>query len=968
EIATFRATYTITQADINAGGIENSATGTGTPPADPDGTVNPPLTDVSDAGDDTTETPDINGNTDGDPTNDPTVTTIPTVPELTLTKTAVLNDGGDGVIDENDTITYTFNVENTGNVTIDNITFTDIRTSTVDGTITPDILNPGQTGTATVVYLITQLDLDSGSITNSATVTGDSPSGNDDVTDVSDNGDETNDGPDADMDPTNDPTVTILPSNPSLQVTKRDDVPADGSYDTVGELITYTIEVTNNGNVTLSNVVVMDGNADTISPSTIASIDPNETVTVTATHIITQLDIDLGIVTNVANVVAEAPDTTVINEDSDDPDTAVPDDDTITPINQTSSIELTKAADAPVDGNYDTLGEAITYTIIVTNTGNTTLNNIEVTDNNADAGSITPAAVGTLAPGLSTTVTASHTITQADLDLGTVTNVAQVTSEDPQGDSVTDLLSDDPSTLTPDDPTIVMVNMNPSLLVTKAADTPAFSEIGDVITYTIEITNDGNVNLTNLILTDDNATIISGTPIPDLMPGESTTVIAEHIVTISDIVSGQVVNVAIVDADAPGSVSITETSDDPNNPTDNDADLDGDPDDPTVSLLDTDGDGIPNVDDLDDDNDGITDVEEQNGDPTLDTDGDGIIDSQDLDADGDGVNDVAESGHGMLDLDNDGMLDGPFGLDGIPDIVQEDPDGGTVNYSLLDTDGDGIDDFQDVDDDGDSILTSDENPNPDGDGNPDTGDTQDTDGDGIPDYLDMDDDGDSVDTVYEDYDGNDNPIDQDSDSDGIPDYLDTDDDGDGVDTIFEGPDPDGDGNPNTGDTQNTDCAIDNNCDSIPDYLDIDDDGDTIETADENPDQNGDGNPDDALDTNGDGTPDYLEPNSPIDPDLEDGIQIYSGFSPNGDGMNDVFTISGIENFENTLEIYNRWGVKVFSTSNYGRDDNFFRGISNGRLTIEETDELPTGTYYYVLEYTLDSGELKNRAGYLYINR
>ena len=202
---------------------------------------------------------------------------------------------------------------------------------------------------------------------------------------------------------------------------------------------------------------------------------------------------------------------------------------------------------------------------------------------------------------------------------------------------------------------------------------------------------------------------------------------------------------------------------------------------------------------------------------------------------------------------------------------------------------------------------------------PDT-DLNNTDGEGEPDYRDTDDDGDGVDTVEENYDGDDDPTDTDTDGDGIPDYLDTDDDNDG-----------------------------------------------LLTEDENADPNGDGNPDDAVDTDGNGVPDYLEPNN-TDPDGEDGVTVYTGISPNGDGVNDVFVIQGIQNLENTLEIYNRWGVKVYEATNYGRNDNFFRGISEGRSTIEERDELPVGTYYYVLEYVLPSGERKNRAGYLYINR
>ncbi|MCK8523545.1 Ig-like domain-containing protein [Aquimarina sp. D1M17] len=155
-------------------------------------------------------------------------------------------------------------------------------------------------------------------------------------------------------------------------------------------------------------------------------------------------------------------------------------------------------------------------------------------------------------------------------------------------------------------------------------------------------------------------------------------------------------------------------------------------------------------------------------------------------------------------------------------------------------------------------------------------------------------------------------------------------------------------------------------DNIPDILDNDDDGDGILTIDESSDLNGDGNPNDAVDTNGNGVPDYLEPNAPTNID-EDGVTVYTALSPNGDGINDVFIISGIETLQNTLEIYNRWGVMVFKSDNYGRDDNFFRGISKGRTTIEEKDKLPDGTYYYILYYNLESGEQKSRAGYLYLN-
>ncbi|SHJ71611.1 gliding motility-associated C-terminal domain-containing protein, partial [Aquimarina spongiae] len=98
------------------------------------------------------------------------------------------------------------------------------------------------------------------------------------------------------------------------------------------------------------------------------------------------------------------------------------------------------------------------------------------------------------------------------------------------------------------------------------------------------------------------------------------------------------------------------------------------------------------------------------------------------------------------------------------------------------------------------------------------------------------------------------------------------------------------------------------------------------------------------------------------------VTIYTGFSPNGDGVNDVLVINGIEHLENKLEIFNRWGIIVYEAEGYGRDGNFFEGISNGRTTIKGGDQLPVGTYYYVLEYVLETGEQKRKVGFLYINR
>ncbi|MEL6606272.1 MAG: tandem-95 repeat protein, partial [Cyanobacteria bacterium J06614_10] len=252
----------------------------------------------------------------------------------------------------------------------------------------------------------------------------------------------------------------------------------------------------------------------------------------------------------------------------------------------------------------------------------------------------------------------------------------------------------------------------------------------------------------------------------------------------------------------------------------------------TILRYDTDGDNIPDVFDLDDDNDGIPDtVEEATALNGGDTDGDGIPDTVDLDSDGDGLSDVLEAGGEdpdgdgtigtgpITDLDNDGLDDSVDNIDA--GSGPGEVDDGTP-LPLPNQDGDGQPNFQDIDDDDDSVETPFENPDPNGDGNPD--DAQDTDGDGTPDYLDIDDDNDGVDSEFENPDpnGDGNPDDaQDTDGDGMPDYLDVDDDNDGVDSEFENPDPNSDGNPD--DAQDTDG------DGTPDYLDVDDDNDGVDS-------------------------------------------------------------------------------------------------------------------------------------------
>ncbi len=99
---------------------------------------------------------------------------------------------------------------------------------------------------------------------------------------------------------------------------------------------------------------------------------------------------------------------------------------------------------------------------------------------------------------------------------------------------------------------------------------------------------------------------------------------------------------------------------------------------------------------------------------------------------------------------------------------------------------------------------------------------------------------------------------------------------------------------------------------------------------------------------------------------EPGFALVNGFSPNGDGSNDVFELVGIDlTQENTLEIYDRWGDLIYIKDNY---DNTWGGISKNSRTLEKEKLVPVGTYFYFLKV---KDKLTNKEkiykGWVYIN-
>ena len=619
EISTYTATYTISQNAANTGSVNNSVSVTASTPGNSND-----VTDVSDDGDDT----------DGNTTNDATVVLTSSDSSIEVTKTAVVNDtNSNGKTDQGDVIVYNITVRNTGNITLSSITISDTLTDGNGGPLSLDsgptfvsnsgssaqgTLISGEIATYTATYTISAAAENTPSVNNTAQAIASTPGNSNDVTDVSDNG---NDG---DGNTTNDPTVVNITASPQMEVTKEGTVSDDGDGILgVGDTVNYTIRIENQGNVNITEPLLVDTFTDALSNTLALSsgptfnfadlgssqgiIKPNETAHYGATFVITQAVVDAGGLINSVTVTASSTGNpgglSDVSDDGDDTDGNTTDDTTVLVINPAPIIETTKTATV-IDNNsngLNDLGDTIVYTITVENKGNVTLSGLSLADTltDGDGGSLSltsgptfnsstaSSAQGTLTVGETASYTATYTITQDAVDSGSVVNTVMATASSPQNtNDVTDRSDngDDSDGETQDDNTVVVLSRSSQLEATKTAlvidnNTSGSTDLGDTIVYTITVENKGNVTLRDVVLTD---TLLDGNGSPlsltagptfisstassaqgTLTVGETATYTASYTITQAALDTGGVSNSVLVTGSSPGqSNNVTDTSDD----------------------------------------------------------------------------------------------------------------------------------------------------------------------------------------------------------------------------------------------------------------------------------------------------------------------------------------------------------------------------------------------------------------------
>ena len=185
-------------------------------------------------------------------------------------------------------------------------------------------------------------------------------------------------------------------------------------YDTVGQIITYYYNIKNTGTIPTSGSVTTIGTTLTCPAfNTIGNLDdffdPNELLVCTAAYAITQTDLDLGSITNLATVTINGVSSNLVT--------------TTLTTSSSSALKLTKTV---MPETYDHMGQQIIYTYVITNSSPTALGPAQFIV--SDMGMSAPINCGDpaliLAPNATTTCSVNYTITQADMDASSVSTSA----------------------------------------------------------------------------------------------------------------------------------------------------------------------------------------------------------------------------------------------------------------------------------------------------------------------------------------------------------------------------------------------------------------------------------------------------------------------------------------------------------------------------------------------------------------
>jgi uncharacterized repeat protein (TIGR01451 family) len=282
----------------------------------------------------------------------------------------------------------------------------------------------------------------------------------------------------------------------------------------VGERIIYTYQITNTGNTTLTTIIASDNPLGTVL-GLMDSLAPSATLSTTLDYVVQESDLPGPLINTVFVTGTDSVANSIVA-------TATA---SVAIIGEDLGLEVAKSANA----THAHVGETVTYTYRITNTGNMTLTTVMADD---DLLGEVPGLTGPLAPNATRNVTLDYLVQESDLP-GPLANTVTVTGTDELANSivVTDFVS------------ITVIAAGLGLEVNKSVNT-AQATVGETIIYTYHITNTGTITLTNIIADDDRLGEVPGLT-GTLLPGASLLDTFDYVVQESDF-PGLLVNTVVV--------------------------------------------------------------------------------------------------------------------------------------------------------------------------------------------------------------------------------------------------------------------------------------------------------------------------------------------------------------------------------------------------------------------------------------
>jgi len=331
--------------------------------------------------------------------------------------------------------------------------------------------------------------------------------------------------------------VDIVPIR-SLALSKN--ITANATFANVGDVISYSFDVTNDGNQTLAGTLTIDDpltideSCSALSGGTL-DVGETEVAVCTASYTVAQPDLDAGSIANTATVTLDGLESNEAQVTAN--------------ANQQPGLEVSAIRSTITDVNtgavltsYQNVGDVISYEFDVVNNGNVTLAgplsvdaDPAINENCPDL-STAGNANGTLDPGVGEviTCTAQYAVTQPDLDFGSVETTVTAQATLGAQPLVSSIQSD-----------LASANQMPFPIVQVSdsvvdVDQSGTNTAGDEIEYSFTFINAGNVTLENIevtVLSSDGAVTVTGGPIASIAPGDSdsTSISATRVITAGDL-------------------------------------------------------------------------------------------------------------------------------------------------------------------------------------------------------------------------------------------------------------------------------------------------------------------------------------------------------------------------------------------------------------------------------------------------